>query len=400
MLQNKKIILAITGGIAAYKCAHLVRLLVKQGASVKVVLSASAAQFVTPQTLSVLSKNEVIQDFFDANFNWNNHVHLAEWADLMLVAPLTANSLAKMASGTCDNILLAVYFSMRGKVFVAPAMDLEMYRHATVKENLNKLEALGHYVIPAESGELASGLSGEGRMAEPENIVHFIENNLKQGMPFAGKKVLITAGPTHEAIDPVRFIGNRSSGKMGMALAETLAAQGAEVCVVLGPSVLQSANKNIQIVRVESADEMYAAVMQRYAGQHLVICSAAVADYKPAQVATSKMKKKAETFELALTKNPDILAKLGETKENQFLVGFALETENLLENAGQKLKNKNLDLIVANAANEPGVGFGHDTNAVSVIDQHNNVFKFELKSKADIALELVNLVALKMKVKG
>ncbi|MEI6021588.1 MAG: bifunctional phosphopantothenoylcysteine decarboxylase/phosphopantothenate--cysteine ligase CoaBC, partial [Bacteroidota bacterium] len=252
-------------------------------------------------------------------------------------------------------------------------------------------------VIPAESGELASGLNGEGRMAEPENIVHFIKEVLVQGLPFAGKKILITAGPTYEAIDPVRFIGNRSSGKMGLALAETLAEQGAEVCVVLGPSAVGTSNKTIELIHVESADEMYAAVMLRYKEQDVVICSAAVADYKPLQAAESKIKKKADTIDLALTKNPDILAKLGELKKGQFLVGFALETENLLENAVQKLKNKNLDLIVANAANEPGVGFGHDTNAVSVIDTHNNVFKFELKSKVAIANDIVNLLALKLK---
>ena len=392
MLQHKKIILGICGGIAAYKCAHLVRLLVKQGAEVRVVMTASAAQFITPQTLSVLSKNTVVQDFFDDTLNWNNHVQLAEWADVMVIAPLTANTLAKMASGEADNLLLATFLSSRQQVFVAPAMDLEMYRHATVAENLAKLQALGHLVIPAESGELASGLVGEGRMAEPENIVSFIEKTLKQGLPFSGKKVLITAGPTHEAIDPVRFIGNRSSGKMGLALAEAFLAQGADVILVMGPVDIQNYPPGIQLIKVESADDMHAAVMAHYAAQDIVVCSAAVADYKAASVSTSKLKKSEDSFQLSLVKNRDILAGLGQEKKHQFLVGFALETEDLLANAAKKLAGKNLDLIVANAANEPGVGMGHDTNAVTVLDRHNNAYKFELKSKQRIAHDIVGVI--------
>ena len=396
MLQNKKILLGICGGIAAYKCAHLVRLFIKQGAEVKVILTKSAAAFVTPQTLSVLSKNEVVLDFFDANFNWQNHVRLAEWADMMVIAPLTANTLAKMVHGEADNVLLATYLSSRSKVFVAPAMDLEMYRHPTVTEHLKQLSKLGHWVIPAESGELASGLTGEGRMAEPENIIAFIEKTLSHGLPFSGKKVLITAGPTYEAIDPVRFIGNRSSGKMGLALAETLLAQGAEVCLVMGPTAIHAFPSQLDLIKVESADDMYEAVMARYAEQDIIICSAAVADYKPSQPSTKKIKKKESELQLSLTKNKDILGTLGTLKTKQFLVGFALETEDLLNNARQKLEAKNLDLIVANAANEPGVGFGTDTNAVTVLDRHNKAIKFELKTKQNIAKEIVGLIAEKL----
>ena len=392
MLQNKKIVLGISGGIAAYKCAHLVRLLVKEGAEVRVVLTASASQFITAQTLSVLSKNQVLIDFFDANHRWNNHVELAEWADIMLFAPLTANTLAKMVNGQSDNLLLATYLSARVKVFVAPAMDLEMYQHATVKNNLKQLQNLGHHMIPAETGELASGLTGEGRMAEPENIISFIKAFLLKSLPFSGKTALVNAGPTYEAIDPVRFIGNRSSGKMGVALADALAEQGAQVTLVLGPSHQKVKHSNIQVIEVESGDEMYEACLLHYSNKDIVICSAAVADYKPAKPSASKIKKKDEYLNLELVKTKDILKALGEQKQKQFLVGFALETENLLENAKSKLESKKLNLIVANAANEKGSGFGHDTNAATVIDRNNNSTVFELSTKVELAKELVKLI--------
>ncbi len=392
MLSNKKIVLGISGGIAAYKCAHLVRLLVKNGAQVKVVLSQAATQFVTPQTLSVLSKNEVWTDFFDASHNWNNHVALSEWADMMLVAPVTANTLAKMAGGQCDAILMAVYFSMRSKVVLAPAMDLEMYQHPTVKQNIEKVSSFGNHIIPAESGELASGLLGEGRMAEPETIVAFIKNYFTKDLPLLGKSALVNAGPTYEAIDPVRFIGNRSSGKMGVALAQHLAALGAKVTLVLGPSSLKLNNKHISLIRVESSEQMYEATLANYKQQDIVICSAAVADYKPKQISEEKIKKQEFGIDLELVKTQDILAELGKQKENQCLVGFALETHNLIENATKKLKNKNLDLIVANSAIDEGSGFGGNTNKISILNKHNKITHFELKSKEEVAADIVHYI--------
>ncbi|MEO6302740.1 MAG: bifunctional phosphopantothenoylcysteine decarboxylase/phosphopantothenate--cysteine ligase CoaBC [Bacteroidia bacterium] len=390
MLHNKKIILGITGGIAAYKCAHLVRLLVKQGAEVKVILTPSAVEFITPQTLSVLSKNEVVIDFFDANFNWNNHVKLAEWADLLLIAPLTANTFAKIATGLCDNVLIATYLSAKSKCIVAPAMDLDMYQHPSVKHNLDTLKSNGNLIIPAETGELASGLVGEGRMAEPENIVDYINNYYKQSLPLSGKTALVNAGPTYEAIDPVRFIGNRSSGKMGMAIAENLAAKGAEVVLILGPSHEKTKNTSINIILVESSDQMYDAMLANYKNKDIVVCSAAVADYKPSKVSDKKIKKKNEDLNLELIRTKDILSELGKQKKNQCLVGFALETENVLEYAREKLKNKNLDVIIANSASEKGSGFTVDTNKITIIDKHNKISNFELKSKQEVATDIVN----------
>ena len=396
MLYNKKIILAITGGIAAYKCAHLVRLLIKQGAEVKVILTPAAAQFVTPQTLSVLSKNEVVIDFFDANHNWNNHVKLAEWADLMLVAPLTANTLAKMAIGLCDNVLLATYLSSKSKCFIAPAMDLDMYKHPTVAHNLETLKHNGTILIPAETGELASGLIGEGRMAEPENIISFINESLKKELPLYGKTALVNAGPTYEAIDPVRFIGNRSSGKMGIAIAEALASKGVDVTLVLGPSNEKINDPSIKTLNIESSDQMHEAMLSNYNDKDIVICSAAVADYKPLKISDQKIKKKAnaaDNLNLELIKTKDILSELGKLKKKQILVGFALETENLIENAKEKLKTKNLDLIIANSASEKGAGFGHNTNKITIIDKHNKISNFELKSKQEVANDIVKYLA-------
>jgi len=390
MLRNKHILLAVTGGIAAYKTAALVRLLVKEGAEVKVVMTKAAEEFVTAKTLSVLSKHEVVLDFFDANSNWNNHVHLAEWADLMLVAPLTANTLGKMAHGICDNVLLACYLSARSTVFVAPAMDLDMYQHPTTRQNLDTLKNNGNVIIPAESGELASGLSGEGRMAEPENIVTYIKQYLAARLPLAGKKILVNAGPTYEAIDPVRFVGNRSSGKMGIAIADAFAAMGAEVSLVLGPSAHTPKQHSVQVYRVESAEEMLAECLKHYSDCDLAILSAAVADYRPKTVADNKIKKKDETLNLELVKTPDVLKRLGELKQKQILAGFALETQNLEAYASEKLKAKNLDFIVANSAVEAGAGFGVDTNKITIIDKHNILHKFELKSKEEAASDIVN----------
>lgn len=397
MLQQKKIVLGICGGIAAYKSAHLVRLLVKEGAEIKVILTKAATEFVTPQTLSVLSKNQVVLDFFDENFNWNNHVQIAEWADVFLIAPLTANTLAKMATGLCDNLLLATYLSAKSKTIVAPAMDLDMYQHPIIKQNLNTLALFGNLVIPAESGELASGLIGEGRMAEPEHIVSYLNNFFAQGQPLRGKKALVNAGPTYEAIDPVRFIGNRSSGKMGVAIAENLISIGAEVVLVLGPSQVEIKNKSIQVIRVESGDEMYDAMMAHYEGKDIVICSAAVADYKPKTVSDVKIKKQVgnhnnDGLNLELIKTKDILSELGKRKSKQCLVGFALETNNVLEYAQQKLTHKNLDIIVANSASEHGAGFGVDTNKIMIIDKHNKTTNFELKSKQAVAKDIVNYI--------
>lgn len=392
MLHNKKILLGITGGIAAYKCGHLVRLLIKKGAEVKVVMTPAATQFVTPETLSVLSKNQVVSEFFDTNLNWNNHVHLAEWADLILIAPATANTLAKFTTGVCDNIVTACYLSARSKVFIAPAMDLDMYQHPTTKANLKTLETNGNIIIPAESGELASGLSGEGRMAEPENIVAFIEKHVSANLPLAGKKVLVNAGPTYEAIDPVRFIGNRSSGKTGVLLADEFCNQGAEVTLVLGPSVHKPKNPSVKVIHVETADEMFKTCVDAFKQSDIAVLSAAVADYKPKEQSIEKIKKSETELNLELTKTKDILAELGKLKSKQLLVGFALETNNAIEYGKEKINKKNLDLIVVNTTSESNPAFGSDFNTVTIIDKHNNLVNFEFKSKAEIAKDIVEAI--------
>ena len=399
MLYNRHILLGITGGIAAYKCAHLVRLLIKEGAIVKVVMTNSAQEFVTAKTLSVLSKHEVITDFFDANNNWNNHVQLAEWADVMLIAPLTANTLSKFANGLCDNIVSACYLSARSKVFVAPAMDLDMYQHPTTKQNIQTLITNGNSIIPAESGELASGLIGEGRMAEPENIISFIKTELQKSLPLANKKVLVNAGPTYEAIDPVRFIGNRSSGKMGVALADEFAKLVADVTLVLGPSHQKPKQHQVNIIEVESAQEMLTACESVFKHVDIAVLSAAVADYKPKEVVASKIKKKDAMFSLELIKTDDVLETLGKQKTHQLLVGFALETDNMIEYAQEKIKKKNLDFIVANSAIEQGTGFAVDTNKITIIDKHNKLYNFELKSKQAVAQDIVNFAVDLLKLK-
>lgn len=392
MLNGKKVLLGVTGSIAAYKTAFLVRLLIKEGASVKVVMTPAAKEFITPLTLSTLSKHPVLSDFTAGpSGEWNNHVDLGLWADIMLIAPASANTIAKMAAGACDNLLLATYLSARCKVYLAPAMDLDMFRHPATAENLRKLESYGNMIIPPAHGELASGLVGEGRMAEPQSILQFLINELRKGLPLAGKKALVSAGPTYEAIDPVRFIGNHSSGKMGIAIAEELAHRGAEVTLVCGPGSVKANHPSIKRIDVVSADEMYEACTYEFATSDIGVMCAAVADYKPATVAGQKIKKTAGSRSIELVPTKDILAELGRMKkERQLLVGFALETESEEANAKSKLERKNLDFIVLNSLRDEGAGFRGDTNKISIIDKHNKTYNFELKSKAAAAVDIVN----------
>lgn len=399
-LKGKKILLAISGGIAAYKMNYLVRDFVKKGAEVKVILTPSAENFVTKVTLSTLSKNAVYSDFYDQNGTWNSHVELALWADVLLVAPCTANTLAKMVHGICDNLVIATYMSAKCPVFIAPAMDLDMYAHPSTKENLEKAERFGHHIIPAEFGELASGLEGQGRLAEPETILQKIENFFTQPLPQShsldGKTVLITAGPTYEAIDPVRFIGNHSSGKMGFSLAEEAVRRGAKVILISGPTSQKADHKNIEIHRVTSAKEMYDEVFKYYVKVDVAIASAAVADYAPKIVAKEKIKKSEEEFTIELVKNPDILKTMGERKTHQFLVGFALETQNEEENAKSKLQKKNLDMIVLNSLRDEGAGFQKDTNKVKILT-HSEQKEFSLKSKDEVAKDILDFVETQLK---
>ncbi len=397
VLSGKRILLGVSGGIAAYKTAGLVRLFIKAGAQVQVIMTPASKDFVTPLTLSTLSKNPVHSTFYNEDSEdavWNNHVELALWADLMLVAPATANTLSKMASGTCDNLLMATYLSAKCPVYFAPAMDLDMYRHPSTLENFNALKQFGNVMIPAESGELASGLSGEGRMAEPENIITFIESDLESKLPLKGKKILITAGPTYEAIDPVRFIGNHSSGKMGFDIAESAAGLGASVILITGPTHFVAKNSNIETVRVVSAKDMYEACHQFYATVDVAIAAAAVADYRPKTIADEKIKKTTEAFTIELEKTQDILASMGQIKKNQFLIGFALETENEIENARLKITKKNLDLIVLNSLRDEGAGFGKPTNKITFIDKDFNIEPMDLKSKEAVAEDILNKVIL------
>jgi len=393
VLSGKKILIAITAGIAAYKTASLVRLFIKLDAEVKIVMTPASKDFITPLTLSTLSRNPVHSAFYDTkdeNEMWNNHVDLGLWADYMLVAPASANTLSKMANGTCDNLLLATYLSAKCPVYFAPAMDLDMYIHPSTKENLEKLHSFGNVVIPATSGELASGLVGEGRMAEPEDIVSFIENDILLKLPLKGKKILLTAGPTFEAIDPVRFIGNHSSGKMGFAIAKVAANLGAEVYLISGPSHQQISHSLVHRINVVSAEEMYIAAHQYYKDVDIAILSAAVADFSPKKSATQKIKKKVSALEIELLPTKDILASLGKMKQHQFLVGFALETNNELENAKRKLKRKNLDAIVLNSLQDKGAGFATDTNKITFIDKDLNEKSFDLKSKVEVAKDIIN----------
>ena len=392
-LQGKRILLIITGGIAAYKMNGLVRDFVKQDAEVKVMLTPSAEQFVSKLTLSTLSKNEVLTDFYRENGMWNNHVELALWADLILIAPCTANTLAKIVHGQCDNLAIATYMSAKCPVFIAPAMDLDMYAHPSTKQNLELAEDFGHTIIPAEFGELASGLTGQGRLAEPETILKEVENhfNKNYSQNLKGKTILITAGPTYEAIDPVRFIGNHSSGKMGFSIAEEAAKRGAKVILISGPSSQKTDNKNIELHRVTSANEMFDEVFKHYENVDVAIASAAVADYAPKEVAKEKIKKNDDNLVIELIKNPDILKTMGERKTKQFLVGFALETQNEEENAKGKLEKKNLDMIVLNSLRDEGAGFKKDTNKIKILTKTENK-EFNLKSKDDVAKDILNFV--------
>ena len=391
ILSGKNILLGISAGIAAYKTASLVRLFIKAGANVKVVITPSAKDFVTPLTLSTLSKNPVHSTFVDNADEdlWNNHVELGLWADLFVIAPATANTMSKMANGVCDNLLLATYLSAKCPVYFAPAMDLDMYKHPTTKQSFKSLKSFGNIIIPATSGELASGLVGEGRMAEPEDIVAFIEKDIINKLPLRGKKVLITAGPTYEAIDPVRFIGNHSSGKMGFEIAKASANLGAEVFLITGPTHQKLQHSLVNVIPVTSAEEMYLEAHKYFKSVNVAILAAAVADYKPMQVANQKIKKSDSTLVLQLEKTKDILASLGKIKSKQILVGFALETENELENAKAKLKQKNLNLIVLNSLKDKGAGFKTETNKVTIIDNKNAVTKYQLKSKAEVASDLL-----------
>ena len=395
VLKNKKIVLGISGGIAAYKAAFLVRLLVKKGADVKIVMTPSAKDFVTPLTLSTLSKNPVNSEFYnqeDKNAIWNNHVEIALWADLILIAPATANTLSKMVNGNCDNLLLATYLSAKCPVYFAPAMDLDMLKHQSTTSNLQALQSFGNILIPAETGELASGLSGEGRMAEPENIVAFIEDDLQRKLPLKGKKIVITAGPTYELIDPIRFIGNFSTGKMGFDIANCAANLGADVILISGPTHCIIENNSIQVIKVTSANEMFLASAKYFDDSHVFIAAAAVADYKPTVIATQKIKKSDANFSIELEKTVDILAYLGQKKTSQFLIGFALETENEIENAKSKIQKKNLDLIVLNSLQDKGAGFGTPTNKVTFIDNNFKIETMNLKSKEEVAADILNKI--------
>jgi len=394
VLKGKNILLGISGGIAAYKTASLVRLFIKAGAYVQVIMTPASKDFITPLTLSTLSKNPVYSSFYEDENNetWNNHVELGLWADVMVIAPATANTLSKMANGSCDNLLIATYLSAKCPVYFAPAMDLDMYVHPSTVASFMALKSFGNTIIPAENGELASGLSGEGRMAEPENIVAFLEADLNNKLPLKGKKILITAGPTYEAIDPVRFIGNHSSGKMGFDIAQSAANLGASVILVAGPSHFRIEHDLVKVIPVVSAQEMYDACHNYFESVDVVIAAAAVADYKPMHVAQNKIKKSSNSLIIELEETRDILASLGKIKKKQFLIGFALETENEIENAKLKIQKKNLDLIVLNSLQDEGAGFGKPTNKITFIDKNFKVEAMELKSKEAVADDILNKV--------
>lgn len=391
-LSQKKIILGITGSIAAYKMAITTRLLIKAGAEVRIVMTPAAAQFITPLTLSTLSRNAVLTDIASEE-GWNNHVDLGLWADALLIAPATANTLGRLANGICDSMIGAIYLSARCPVFFAPAMDLDMWQHPATQSNVQRLQSFGDHLIPVGVGELASGLSGAGRMAEPEEMVEHLAKSLDQQAAWSGHKILITAGPTYEPIDPVRFIGNRSSGKMGLALARALAQRGAEVVLVIGPSSMKADHPRIAEIRVETALEMYEAALKAFPTCRGTILAAAVADYRPASAADQKIKKQAEAMQIELVRNPDIAATLGQQKKrDQWLVGFALETNNALENAQHKRQRKNLDAIVLNSLTDPGAGFQYDTNKISIFGADNSVRHFELKDKEEVAQDILNTI--------
>ncbi|MCX6205987.1 MAG: bifunctional phosphopantothenoylcysteine decarboxylase/phosphopantothenate--cysteine ligase CoaBC [Bacteroidetes bacterium] len=389
-LKNKKILLGITGSIATYKAILLVRLLIKSGAEIKVVMTNAAKDFVSPLVLSVLSKNKVYIEWQEEN-EWNNHVELGRWADVFVIAPLTCNTLSKMANGGCDNLLLAVYLSATCPVVVAPAMDEEMWLHPSTKKNINRLIEYGNQIIEVKDGELASGIIGSGRLTEPEDIITYLEETIFRDTLLKGKKVLVSAGPTYEAIDPVRFIGNRSSGKMGFAIAEAFYLRGADVVLVSGPTHERTRFKGIDIIRIENADEMFHACLQ-HESAHIMVMSAAVADYTALTIADQKIKKQGDSLQLNLTKTKDILKYLGNQKKpGQYVAGFALETENEIGNATKKLLDKNADCIILNSMNDKGAGFEKDTNKISIINQKSTI-NFEVKTKKDVANDIVNYI--------
>jgi len=392
MLQGKNIVLGICGSIAAYKSALLVRLLIKAGASVQVVMTPDATSFITPLTLSTLSKKPVLSDYFiPETGEWNNHVELGLWADLLIIAPASANTLAKMANGLCDNLLLAVYLSAKCPVYFAPAMDLDMWKHEATQQNIQTLQSFGNIIIPPATGELASGLYGEGRMAEPEDIIDFLSAELKKKLPLANQKILVTAGPTYEAIDPVRFIGNHSSGKMGFAIADQLASMGADVTLVAGPSAEYSKQPSVKRINITTAEEMLQACVPAFKNSTACIMSAAVADYAPVNVADQKIKKQNNSFNIEVKKTTDILSLLGaQKKPGQILVGFALETNDEEKNAIEKLQKKNLDFIVLNSMNDEGAGFKKDTNKITIIDKNLQKTEYGLKSKTEVARDICN----------
>jgi phosphopantothenoylcysteine decarboxylase/phosphopantothenate--cysteine ligase len=400
MLQGKKILLGITGSIAAYKAIYLVRLLVKGGAEVKVIMTPASKEFVSPLTLTTLSKNKVLIDLADED-TWANHVMLGRWADVMLIAPASCNTLAKMSAGLCDNLLLAAYLSCTCPVVVAPAMDEDMWHHSSTKNNLKTLETAGNSVISVGSGELASGLFGEGRIAQPEEIITYLAEHFFRGNLLKHKKVLITAGPTFEAIDPVRFIGNHSSGKMGIALAEEIYSHGADVELVLGPVERTVNYKGIKVTKVTTADDMYKACSSIFPSCHIGVMAAAVADYSAKEISSTKIKKSTDNLTLELVKTKDILKALGEIKkDDQMLIGFALETNNERANALQKLVSKNADLIVLNSLNDAGAGFQKDTNKVTIFDRDEHAYEFEAKSKKLVAKDIVELIIKKLHAKA
>jgi phosphopantothenoylcysteine decarboxylase / phosphopantothenate---cysteine ligase len=392
MIAGKKILLGITGSIAAYKSILLVRSLVKQGAEVKVIMTPAAKDFVTPLSLSTISKNEVLTDLFREE-SWNNHVMLGRWADLMLIAPLSCNTLAKMANGQCDNLLLATYLSATCPVVAAPAMDEDMWHHPSTRLNIERVLSYGNHIIPVDTGELASGLYGDGRMAEPDTIISYVDEHFFFSRELSGKKALVTAGPTHESLDPVRYIGNQSTGKMGIAVARELAQRGALVDLVLGPSGIAVEIPHVQVQRVESAGEMYEACMKLFPEMDITVMSAAVADYTPVEVSAEKIKKSEGTLTVALKRTRDILKAMGEQKKNgQILVGFALEKQNEREYALRKLKNKNADLIVLNSLNDPGAGFGHDSNKITIFEKNGSELAYGQKPKQQVAKDIVDRI--------
>ena len=398
MLKSKNVILGVTASIAAYKSAFIVRELKKAGALVKVIQTDASLDFVTPLTLSTLSENTVLTKMVeDDTKDWISHVDLSQWADLILIAPVTAKTMAKMVAGECDSLLLATYLSAKCPVYFAPAMDLDMYKHPSTKQNIEKLVSFGNKFIAPTFGELASGLVGEGRMAEPEDIIDFIKKDLSADLPLSKKKVLITAGPTYEPIDPVRFIGNHSSGKMGYHLAMQAAKMGAEVTLIMGPSDLKVENSNVLQINVKTAKDMQRSVKDHFEDADIAIFSAAVSDYKTENIASQKVKKSNGSWDISLTKTNDILLEISqEKKENQILVGFALETENELASAKEKLINKNLDMIVLNSLNDKGAGFSYDSNKITIIEKDNKIEEFELKHKREVAKDIISKIILKI----